>query len=496
MKSKESDVEENNTSIRAVAAWGIKWTSLVAIVGAVLGIAQLAILSRYLSAEEMGVLSIVMVAFGLTTTFSDVGISNSLIHFQQLRPQQLNALYWINIACALLASLVLSLSAPLLAQLYNWPTLAPLLYIISFSIVIQSIGQQFQFLLRRDLDFVTVSKILLLQSLISFLTLISLLLFFELDLLAVVGGILAGTIAYSISFYWIGIRRYYRPRLSQLRFDDLRPSLRFGFFQMGDALLNYFTANLDKLIIGKAFGLQVLGAYELAYRLMIRPLLLINPIFNRVSFPILAKLQHQLPAINHWYLTKLSAISFLSFPAYFGLLATSDELIPWLFGEGWTLTLTSFQIIWILGLFKTMGNPIGAYLLALGKPEYGFGLNVYQLFLNLLVLYLGSRWLDYTSLLYVFVWVSIIAVVPVDCFLRFYLTKMSVLAYGRIVGYGLLLSGAMAGSVWLAKQWWELEGWLSLGVSVGIGVFSYGLLLRVFSWGRFREIFWPEKGGD
>ena len=63
----------------------------------------------------------------------------------------------------------------------------------------------------------------------------------------------------------------------------MRPYLDFGFFQLGERLLNFASRNLDKLLIGSWLGTEALGAYSLAYQLMIRPFRLLTSVSTNVT---------------------------------------------------------------------------------------------------------------------------------------------------------------------------------------------------------------------
>ena len=75
----------------------IKWTSLSNILIALMQLIQIGILSRYLTANDFGLMAIVLVIIGFSRLFSDMGISNAIIHHQNNTNEQLSSLYWLNI---------------------------------------------------------------------------------------------------------------------------------------------------------------------------------------------------------------------------------------------------------------------------------------------------------------------------------------------------------------------------------------------------------------
>ncbi len=102
--------------------------------------------------------------------------------------------------------------------------------------------------------------------------------------LALVLGQLAATIIRSgllAVMGWVS----WRPTLHFKR-EDLGGFISFGLYQMGERSINYFAWNLDKLLIGRILGSSALGFYNVAYQLMMRPLMVLNPILTRVAFPV------------------------------------------------------------------------------------------------------------------------------------------------------------------------------------------------------------------
>lgn len=68
--------------------------------------------------------------------------------------------------------------------------------------------------------------------------------------------------------------------------QPLRTIFAFSAYQFSFNVINYFTRNLDKLLIGKYMGMSPLGFYEKSYRLMMLPLQNITNIISPVMHPI------------------------------------------------------------------------------------------------------------------------------------------------------------------------------------------------------------------
>lgn len=57
--------------------------------------------------------------------------------------------------------------------------------------------------------------------------------------------------------------------------------------------MNYFSRNLDKILVGKYIGMQSLGYYEKSYRLMMLPLSTITNVITPTIQPMFSDYQNE-----------------------------------------------------------------------------------------------------------------------------------------------------------------------------------------------------------
>jgi O-antigen/teichoic acid export membrane protein len=146
-------------SLKAKVIHGIKWTSLSTGLRSIIQIVQLLVLARFLSAEDFGLVAIVMIVIGFSQLFMDMGISNAIIHKEKITVTQLSSLYWLNILSGLSLTIIVYITSPLVASFYNEQAITPLLQLLSLSFLINSTGNQFRVLLRKNLKFDLLAKI-------------------------------------------------------------------------------------------------------------------------------------------------------------------------------------------------------------------------------------------------------------------------------------------------------------------------------------------------
>ena len=348
----------------------------------------LAILARLLSPSDFGLMGMIMVVLGFARLFSDMGISNAIIYRQDVTKVELSSLYWLNILAGIAVFLIICASTPLVVVFYHEPRLTNLIYLAALVFLITPFGQQFQILLQKELQFNQLARIEIIGSFTNATVAISLA-FCGAGVFSLIWGQLAGTSLRVLLLCYQGWK-HWRPYWHFSR-RDLKKYISFGLYQMGEKAVRYFNTNLDYLLIGSLLGAKALGYYTLAYNLALRPPLTINQIITKVAFPVFSKIQNDIIKLKKGYLKVLQLLSSVNFPIMAGLAIVAPLAVPTIFGEQWLPSVILIQILTILGLLRSILNPIGSLLLAKGRADLGFKWNVALMITQIPGLYLGAR---------------------------------------------------------------------------------------------------------
>ena len=375
-------------SLKQKAIAGVKWTTVSMVATTGIQFVTTVVLARLLAPADFGLMTMMMVIMGFAGAFADMGISNAIIHRQDATREQLSSLYWLTIFSGLVIFCIICLATPLVAKFYQEPRLSGLLHLTALSFLITPFGQQFQILLQKELNFNTLAKIEIFSAITNmFIAFGSALL--GAGVYALIFGGLASAIARSTALSKIGFKKW-RPSLYFSR-KDLRGYLSFGLYQMGERTINYLNLNIDNLLIGSLLGAQSLGYYSMAHNIMLKPSSLINPIITKVAFPVFAKVQDDNERLKRGYLKVLQILSTINFPLMVGLGVTAPIAIPLILGEKWTPSIILVQILSIVGLIRSTGNPVGSLLLAKGRADLGFKWNLGLTITQLPGIYIGAK---------------------------------------------------------------------------------------------------------
>lgn len=348
---------------------GMKWTSLSTVVNTVVQLLQYVILARLLSPDDYGLLGMITVVIVFSQVFTDLGISSAIIYYQNLTKDQLSTLYWINLLAGFFVFLAVLQLRPVIADFYHEPRLMELLILVAFIFLVTPVGQQFQFLLQKELNFNQLAKVEILSIVLGSFSAITLA-FLGFGVYSQIWGQLITAGSKSIYLLVIGWKKW-RPRFV-FKLKGLKGVIKFGTFQMGSRTVGYFASNIDYLLIGRYLGAEALGIYNLAYQLIVIPVTKINPIVTKVAFPVFSLNQDNNEVINKSFVNMSKLLSVVTFPILIGLIACADVFVPVVFGAKWEDAIPVVQILAVLGVLRVLMNPNGSLLLGKGRADLGF----------------------------------------------------------------------------------------------------------------------------
>ncbi|MGA4439873.1 MOP flippase family protein [Psychrobacter pocilloporae] len=362
-------------SLKKQAIGGVKWTTASTVIVSMLQLAQMSILARFLEPGDFGLMAIMMVVIGFSQAFQDMGISNAIIQRQEISHTQLSSLYWLNIAAGAVLTLIVIAIAPLVAMFYEEPRITSLMILLSSTFILVAIGNQYRVLCQKNMNFRTMEIINVSTSIVS-LVVAAVMAYKGYGVLTLVCAMITQAALSSLLFLWIGLRYYHKPSLIY-KHSELEGFYGFGMYQMGERSINYIGANADKVLIGKLVGVEAVGFYNLAWQLVIFPVSKINPIVNKIAFPLYSRIQSNPDALNRYYYIVVKALSLVTIPLLTFLIFFSDEIVEIVFGKGWSTTAEIIPILAVIGILRAVGNPGGAAILAKGRANIGFWWNLF-----------------------------------------------------------------------------------------------------------------------
>lgn len=374
---KSTAVGEN---LRGQAVLGMKWIGAATIFVFVINLAQNILLGRLLGPRDFGLVGMIWVILGLAQLFADSGLSNLLLQRQDLSPRQAASIVWLNFTVSIGLALLCWASAPAIAAYYREPILQELTFWAALSFAVSAAGQPFRALAQKQLRFPRLAAAELVSAVMGFV-LAAWLAWQGQGVYALLFSSLAVSLIKTLFVATLpGLSQILRPVFA---WRELRPLVASGGFQLGERLANYGWSNFDYLLIGRFLGSGPLGLYRMAYEMSVRPLSVVNPVFNSVATPLFARRQNDNEALRRGYLELIEMLGALVVPMMTGLCVLAPQVLLTLFGPAWTGATPALRILCLVGVLRALQNPVGNLVIAKGLFALGFRMNVVALLLTL-----------------------------------------------------------------------------------------------------------------
>jgi O-antigen/teichoic acid export membrane protein len=376
-------------SLRTIAAKGVRWTTLSAIVVIGAQLLQLWIATQIVSPEELGLFAVVLLVVGFLRVFADGGFTFAVIHRQQMSPEELASVYWISVAVGTaLYGATAVVGAPLVAWAYGEARLQTLVALGALSFMVVPFGLMHATLLRKQLRFGPLAQIEICAALAGPLGTLAAA-WAGYTVAALIFGLLATNVVQCGLLILIGSRSW-RPRL-YVSFRSARYFIGFGLYQVGNRFISYLSSRADQILVSAFLGPEILGFYTLAWTTVVQPVYRINPIMTRVFAPILATVQDDLARLRRGFLSLIGLTSMVNMPLVAGFAAIAPIFVPLVFGAQWAPAVPIMQLLAVVAAVRAIGNPTGTLIVARGRPDLGLRWSLISIAVQLPVLFLAVQ---------------------------------------------------------------------------------------------------------
>ncbi len=365
----------------------LKWVALSKVIQIALQLISLTVLTRLLDPSEYGLMAMATVVTNFTIIVRDLGTAAAIIQRKELDQIIKSTIFWLNMIMGASLALIIVISAPVIARLFNEPALIPVLMWLALSFPLASLGTAQQALLERESHFKKMAGIEMCAAAIA-LTVALVMAYQGFGVYSLVGQTLVSC-AISTLLLWRSAR--WRPSLLFAK-SELRQLLGFSGNLTAFNLINYFSRNSDAMIIGHYFTAAVLGAYSLAYRVMLFPLQSLTSVVSRSLYPLMSRKQDDPAQIKTMYLKVLTFIASITAPMMAGLVVLRDPFVAITFGAQWTLVPSILLWLAPTGFVQSLISTTGCVFMAHGKTQLLMKLGILSAILQVGAFLIGSQY--------------------------------------------------------------------------------------------------------
>ena len=329
-------------SLKDKTVKGVGWSAADAFLAQGVSFLVGLVLARILSPDESGLIGIVTIFTAIMTGIIDSGFSNAIIRKTKVNDEDYSTLFIFNLVVSGLLYFLLFFSAPWIASFFARPQLIPLVRVMGLLLIFQALSIVQYTILSRRIDFKTKTKASVTSAVISGIIGI-VMAFAGFGVWSLVGQQLSRQLFYSLCLW--ALNRWW-PKL-KISMDSLRYMWGFGWKLLVSSLLNNIWNNLYQVVVGKYYSPATLGQYSRSKEYASIFSSTLTNIVQRVSFPVLAKVQDDKDRMINGYRRIIKTTMFITAVVLISMGAIAEPLLFCLIGPQWHQASTFLPFICI-----------------------------------------------------------------------------------------------------------------------------------------------------
>lgn len=377
----------NRTNIGRRVIAGASWQFGLMAIRILITISSTAFLARLLTPDDYGLIAMSSMVTEIAALLANTGFGQILIQKKTINRLQLDSVFWISVMIGVGLYFLTALISVPAAWFFEQDKLAPILWVSGLNFVVREMAVVPSAIMQRLMLFRAEALIMLAQLVLrsTFAIVFAWMGWGYWSL--VVGPLISGSIEVVCSIIYI---RYW-PRL---RFNKsfLRSNIRQNTSFLGSGILHYLMSNFDYMIVGKRFGAEQLGFYQMAYSLPDELRNRLSGPLQRVLFPAFSLIKDDLEAFRRGVQRSQRLLSLVVFPIGAGLALTAEELVLILYGEQWRAVIPLLRILAIGGALRAIFSLVASIYYACGRPDLAFKINLYAAPFVIGAIVWGSHW--------------------------------------------------------------------------------------------------------
>ena len=459
------------STIKSEVASGLVWKFGERILAQGVSFVLSLVLARLLMPEEYGTVALVMVFINLANVFITSGLGDSLIQKKDADEKDFSTMFYCSMAMSIVLYIIMFISAPLIANFYDNPSLTSIIRVLSIQIPLGGVKTiQHAYVIKRMM--------------------------FKKFFFSTLGGTLfSGVVGIVLAYHGAGVWAIVVQYLTNSTIDMIvlfitvnwRPHAYFDLkvakelFSYGWKLtvaqfLNTAYGNIRNLFIGKLYTESELAFYNKGDQF---PNLIINNInnsINTVLFPAMAQENENKQRLKRITRRAMKLSAYLIFPIMVGLIAVSEPLIRILLTDKWLPCVPYLCISCVYWMFQPCQTANVQVIKALGRSDLYLKLEVAKKVFGIVILLASLKF-------------GVLAIALSNVILAVFSAILNIFPNKELINYGyreqirdllpaLLLSIVMGAIVKLEEQL-HLNDLLLIVIQGCTGVFVYVALSAI-----------------
>ncbi|WP_230280143.1 lipopolysaccharide biosynthesis protein [Croceicoccus sp. Ery15] len=441
------------------------WSALDLIVRSIGQLTFSIVMARLLGPDQFGIIAIATFFATLCCAFTQGGITTALIQNPRTDRADESALYWLNLALAILLAIALAALGGPISLFFRQPVLSMLIPAIALVIIITALGSVPIAILSRKLDYRAI--------------------FFSGTIATVSSGLLGSALAvwgagaWSLAAMLLAnacistvISWVQANWLPSFRLAGAKPGplLRSALWIGGAGALEAFYARGSAPLLGKFFDVRTVGLFDRGLSMQTLVNSVLSGLVGRISLPVLSGIEDARD-MKKATASALSLMTLFAFPAMTGLIITAPQVIEVAFGQEWMGAAPVLQITALAGLLYPFSMVNLQVLLARGESRRYFQIEFQKKTIGICLI-IAFSFFGLTALAW-----SMVLSATVAVFLNSQYSKDTIdyPIYKQFWDQRQLAipTLAMAGAIFVISEWSTLPVYLTLMIEAVIAAVIY-----------------------
>jgi lipopolysaccharide exporter len=446
-------------------AWGFINSITMRLATLTLGIA----LARLLTPEAFGAFAVALIIQTILINFADLGMSADLIRNREWRHRAPTVSSISLLAGGLLSSAMIA-GAPVLASSLGSKQAAPVIAVMSLSLVIAGTGVAPFAMLQREFQ----------QSRYFFVVLTSFLVGSGLTVLLVVafswGAMALAVVKLVEQTCSVGLQFGLTRTRPHFGFDRsvARSALAFGLPVCGANALSWLVLNVDYIVIGRVAGAVALGLYVLAFTVSSWPVNALVQAVRNVALPGFSRLDRTSSAEKFVSSFALLLAAGILLAALLAPLAVPG--ITFVYGPRWLGSAGALGVLAVFGALRVVFDLMATFLIARGGSRPVLFVQLAWVAALVPAMILGVHAWGIVGAGVAHIAVAFTVVLPAYMF-ALHRHCVSLVALGRVAAPPLGAALVTGVAVWASTQAIDVA-WRALIVGMSVGTLVYVALLH------------------
>lgn len=352
------------------------------------------VLARLLDPDVYGTVALITVITTILQVFVDSGMGNALIQKKDADDLDFSSVFYFNMITCIILYVGIFFATPLIADFYGIDELAPLIRVLSLTIVVSGLKNVQQAYVSREMQFKRFFFATLGGTVFS--AFVGILMAYQgMGAWALAGQYLSNLMIDTLVL-WITVKWHPKKMFSIKRLKDL---FSFGWKLLISSLIDTVYNNVRQLIIGKLYNSSELAYYNQGQKI---PNIIVNNVntsIDSVLLPTMSQQQEHAECVKSMTRRAIKTSTYVMAPLLMGIAFCGEPLVKLLLTDKWLPCVPYMQIFCITFMFYPIHTANLNAIKAMGRSDLFLKLEIIKKVIGLTIL-LTSMWFGVMAIAY------------------------------------------------------------------------------------------------